>query len=119
MKEIEDKLIVYESNPDFSDNPRGLYEYVKEYTDYQSFWIIKDRQMEQLLKTNGIDCALVGSEKATEMIEKAHFLVSSSFEFAAEKKVGQIHVSAWHGFPLKLIGFLTVHRLIMKRHSVF
>lgn len=105
MNVVEDKLIVYESTPDFSDNPRGLYEYVKKHTDYMSFWIVKDRKMEAVLKEAGVDCALAGSEEAKKMIGKAHFLVSSSFAFAGEKKAGQIHVSAWHGFPLKLIGF--------------
>ena len=39
------------------------------------------------------------------MIEKAQFLISSTFDFAVQKNVGQVHVSAWHGFPLKVIGF--------------
>lgn len=105
MSKIDEKLIVYESNPDFSDNSRGLYEYVKSNTDYQSFWIVRDRQMAEILKQKGVDCALEDSEEAAEMIRRAHFLVSSSFDFAWEKQPGQIHVSAWHGFPLKLIGF--------------
>lgn len=105
MSKINEKLIVYESSPDFSDNPRGLYEYVKENTDYLSFWIIKDKKMLELLKENGVSCALKESEEADEAIRSAKYLVSSSFEFAYEKRPGQIHVSAWHGFPLKLIGF--------------
>lgn len=39
------------------------------------------------------------------MIEKAQFLISSTFDFAVQKNVGQVHVSAWHGFPLKVTGF--------------
>ena len=105
MSKINEKLIVYESSPDFSDNPRGLYEYVKENTDYLSFWIIKDKNMMELLRENGVSCALKGSEEADEAIRSAKYLVSASFEFAYEKRPGQIHVSAWHGFPLKLIGF--------------
>lgn len=40
-------------------------------------------------------------EEASQMIEKAQFLISSTFDFAVQKNVGQVHVSAWHGFPLK------------------
>ena len=105
MSKINEKLIVYESSPDFSDNPRGLYEYVKENTDYLSFWIIKDKNMVEILKQRGVDCALKGSVKAEKAIENAKYLVSSSFEFAYNKRPGQVHISAWHGFPLKLIGF--------------
>lgn len=105
MRTINSKLIVFESNPDFSDNPRGLYEYIKNNTDYQCFWIIKDEKMIQLLKDNSVDCAVKGSAEAEKMIQQAHYLVSSSFEFAMKKRSGQIHISAWHGFPLKLIGF--------------
>ena len=39
------------------------------------------------------------------MIERADCFITSSFEFAYAKRKNQIHVSAWHGFPLKLIGY--------------
>ena len=39
--QINKKLMVFESSPDFSDNSRGLWEYVKKNTDYETFWVIK------------------------------------------------------------------------------
>ncbi len=102
---INNKLIVFESNPDFSDNSRGFWEYINKYTDYDTFWIVKDSNMLNLLKKANINCALMHSNLAKQMINSAKFLVTSSFEFAYSKKKEQIHISAWHGFPLKLIGF--------------
>lgn len=104
-KKIDNKLMVFESHPDFADNSRGLWEYVEEHTDYATFWIVRDEAMEMRLLERGIQCAIEGSELAESMISKARFLVSSGMELAYQKKSGQIHISAWHGFPLKVIGF--------------
>lgn len=105
MREIENDLMVFISNPDFADNSRGLWEYVVKNTNYRTFWIIRDEKMYELLVKNGIQCALVDSELAKTTIARAHYLITSSFDLAYEKKLGQIHVAAWHGFPLKVIGF--------------
>lgn len=102
---INDNLIVFESNPDFSDNSRGLWEYVTKNTSYDTFWVIKDKNTFNILKSKGIPCGIKGSEITEKMISTAKFLVTTSFEFADSKKIGQIHISAWHGFPLKVIGF--------------
>lgn len=102
---IDKKLMVFESTPDFSDNSRGLWEYVFENTDYRTFWVIKDKKVLELLKKKGVNCELEGSQSANEMIAKARFLITTSFNFTYQKTIGQIHISAWHGFPLKLIGF--------------
>jgi len=102
---INNNLIVFESSPDFADNSRGFYEYIKSNTNYETFWIIRDEKIFQILKNNGIMCALYGSKEANEKIAEAHYFITSSFEFAYYKKPGQIHISTWHGFPLKLIGF--------------
>ena len=102
---VDKKLIVFQSDPDFSDNSRGLWEYVVKNTDYKTFWVIKDEEMKKRLEENSVCCDLEGSELSNRMIAQARFLVTSSFYFAYEKRMDQIHVSAWHGFPLKVIGF--------------
>ena len=104
-KSVNKKLMVFESAPDFSDNSRALWEYVVENSDFKTFWVIKDEKMYVLLKKLDIDCALEGSTLANEMISEARFLISSSFYFSYQKTSEQIHISVWHGFPLKLIGF--------------
>lgn len=113
---LNENLIVFESDPDFSDNSRGLWEYISKSTNFETFWIVKNQKILALLKNKGINCSLSGSDTANDMISNAKFLVSSSFEFAYHKRSDQIHISAWHGFPLKLIGFLIVLcKILIKR----
>lgn len=38
-------------------------------------------------------------------IENNLMVFGSSPDFAYNKRIGQIHIAAWHGFPLKVIGF--------------
>lgn len=102
---IDYKLIVFESHPDFSDNSRGLWEFIDKNTDYTTFWIVRDKKMLELLQKKGIPCALENSELAIKMISTARFLITSGMELAQQKRKEQIHISAWHGFPLKVIGF--------------
>ena len=102
---VNEKLMVFESNPDFSDNSRGLWEYVNNNTDFETCWVVKNSRILETLKKNNINCVLKDSSEAKNIISKAKYLITSSFEFAESKNKEQVHVSAWHGFPLKLIGF--------------
>ena len=102
---IDKNLMVFESRPDFSDNSRGLWEFVVKNTSFRTFWVVKDENMAEYLKERGIECGVVQSELSNKMISTAQFLITSNFEFADQKRPGQIHVAAWHGFPLKVIGF--------------
>ncbi len=102
---VDKKLMVFGSTPDFADNSRALWEYVTKNTDYETFWVIQDKKMLEALREKGVACGLEGGETAELMISRARFLITSSFQFADRKRPDQIHVTAWHGFPLKLIGF--------------
>lgn len=102
---MEKKLFVFESAPDFADNSRGFWEYLKNNENVDTFWCVRDENMCRRMQEKGIRCALFGTNEANEMIERADCFITSSFEFAYAKRKNQIHVSAWHGFPLKLIGY--------------
>ena len=102
---MEKKLFVFESAPDFADNSRGFWEYLKNNENVDTFWCVRDENMCRRMQERGIRCALFGTDEANEMIEQADCFITSSFEFAYAKRKNQIHVSAWHGFPLKLIGY--------------
>lgn len=102
---IDNNLVVFESSPDFSDNPRGLYEYIKKNTDLDTAWVVHNSENLQSLIKLGVKAELFESDEGRKLIGSAKYLVSSSFEMAYGKKAGQIHISAWHGFPLKLVGF--------------
>ena len=102
---IDQNLVVFESNPDFADNSRALYDYIVKNTELSTFWVVKDPEMLELMRNSGVDCDLENSERSVAMERRAHYLVTSSFMFAFNKRPGQIHVSAWHGFGPKTIGF--------------
>lgn len=102
---VDEKLMVFESNPDFSDNSRGLWEYVHNNTDFETCWVVKSSKVLDKLQKNKINCVLKDTPEAETITSKAKYLITSSFEFAESKSKEQVHVSAWHGFPLKLIGF--------------
>lgn len=102
---INNNLMVFESNPDFSDNSRGLWEYVVHNTNYDTFWIVRTEAALETLRKKGIKCALKGTNDAVDKEKKAKYLISSSFEMSYQKNIDQVHVAAWHGFPLKVVGF--------------
>lgn len=105
MGSIDRNLVVFQSWPDFADSPRALYEYIVQNSDLDAFWVIRSEQVRDRLVAKGIACALDGSDEANAMISRAQFLVSAAYELAMQKRVGQIFISTWHGFALKLTGF--------------
>ena len=74
-------------------------------TDYKCVWLVHEKSSLEILDNIGVPCYLLGSKESDEVIEKARFILSTSFELANRKKRGQIHVSLWLGFGTKLVGF--------------
>lgn len=105
MNAIDPNLAVFQSWPDFADNPRALYEHIVAHTDLEAFWVVRDAEVCRHMRERGVACALEGSTEAQEKISQAQFLISAAYELAYEKRRGQIFISAWHGFALKLTGF--------------
>ena len=87
---IDSKLVLFESHPDFSDNSRALYEYMQKNTDYKCVWLVHEKSSLEILDNIGVPCYLLGSKESDEVIEKARFILSTSFELANRKKRGQI-----------------------------
>lgn len=105
MSSIDRNLVVFQSWPDFADSPRALYEHIARSTDLETFWVVRSEEVRDRLRDEGIACALDGSDEANAMISRAQFLVSAAYELAMQKRIGQIFISTWHGFALKLTGF--------------
>lgn len=96
---------MFKSNPDYSDNPRALYEYMDRLGTFDLCWIVTDAAVQSLLVAKGIAAVMEDSVESRVVRETADVLVSTSFDHALEKQPNQLFVSTWHGFPLKLIGF--------------
>lgn len=105
MSSINPNLVVFQSWPDFADSPRALYDYITRNSEFETFWIVRSEEVRKSLSDKGIACALEGSDEANGMISQAQFLVSAAYELAMQKRLGQIFISTWHGFCLKLTGF--------------
>lgn len=101
---IDNNLIVFESNPDFSDNPRAIYDYAIKNSEFRCVWITRSIEALEPLRKMGVEAYYRDDKVATELIASAKYLISASFEFASKKKDGQFHLSTWHGL-FKLVGF--------------
>lgn len=99
------KKVLFVSTPDFSDNPRAMYEYAKKYFDFELVWMIRDKGLANVLDSFGIDFVLENTNEAKQAIEQADLLITSNFDFTDAKKSNQFLLSTWHGFGPKLIGF--------------
>lgn len=40
---IDQNLVLFESNPDFADNSRALYDYIIDKTDFKTFGLLRIR----------------------------------------------------------------------------
>lgn len=98
-------LAVFKSYPDFSDNPRALYEYMRALGTFDLCWIIEDESLVSVLNELGIACCVLGSDAANRALAEATLIVTTHFEFAAMKKPHQLYVCTWHGLPIKTVGF--------------
>lgn len=105
-EDIDFNLICFASTPDFSDNALAYWEYIVNNTSMNTCWIISDETVYRLLKSRKISCFMKDTTEATEMVEKAKYLVSTHLEQLWFKKKEQVYISLWHGMPLKSMGFL-------------
>ncbi len=49
-KKMKKRLFVFESNPDFADNSRGFWEYLKDNNNIDTFWCVRNEKMYQRMK---------------------------------------------------------------------
>ena len=93
--------IVFISHPDFADNTRFLYEYIKNLDiNYELIWISKDPLVNVKLAERGIKVATTRAEIYKHLIS-AKVVVTTSLQYLDSAQRNQIYVSLWHGMPLK------------------
>ena len=116
--EIDDQTILFESEGDFADNARVLYEYIidnKMNKKYKIIWIVDDPT---LYKTeDNVIFISRRRESKKELIQFYSYVGSAKYLFFTHpywyKKVkeGQVIINLWHGVPLKAGG--------TDRHKIF
>ena len=110
---INDKYIVFSSEPDFSDNAKKLYEYYisnEKYKDYKYIWLVKDKK--RFKDTNNTIFLKSDARYHKNQPLKAlyylnisrmiYFTHSAHFELLKKKK-NQIIINLWHGCGYKNI----------------
>lgn len=106
-------IIIFESNPVFSDNAYWFYKYLIENTNvgkkYKFVWVVREKsQYRRKLLGHKIKCVI---KKPDSLIEKIRFsyyqnrskyLIDSN-DFIRKKHDDQVRVFLWHGMPFKIV----------------
>ncbi|MBO1199407.1 CDP-glycerol glycerophosphotransferase family protein [Staphylococcus simiae] len=103
---INKKLIYFESfhGKQFNDNPRALYEYLKETSDYKLIWGVK-KGHEQIFIENDVPYVRRFSLKWLLVMPRASYWIINTRIPAWFYKSSKIkYLQTWHGTPLKKIG---------------
>lgn len=100
----DEKIIVFESflGRQFSDNPRAIYEYLKENdTRYKMYWSVDKHHIEKFNQAN-INYIRRFSLKWMILMNRAKYWVTNSrLPLWIPKPIHTIYVQTWHGTPLK------------------
>lgn len=114
FKNVDKKLIVFSSEPDFSDNSRVLFEYMQKSglaDKYRFVWIVKSpenfRGMAEKYKNTVFvpknDEYMYQSRKALESLLDARYYFGTHIRQKRVRKAGkgQIIINLWHGCGFK------------------
>ncbi|WP_108584757.1 CDP-glycerol glycerophosphotransferase family protein [Paenisporosarcina sp. OV554] len=101
------KLVMFESfhAKQYSDNPRAIYEYMKEhYKEYQLLWSV-DKQAIKLFEEFQVPYIRRFSIKWFLTFPRAKYWVNNvRLPGWMPKPQGTVYVQTWHGTPLKKLG---------------
>lgn len=101
------KLVVFYSKPAYSHNSRALYEYVRaEKKDMQCVWVVNTPAERELLASMGVDSCLKQTLQAVMVLARTSVVVSTHGDVNLGMFNRPFHVSLWHGFSPKGIGYL-------------
>ena len=109
--EIDPRLIVFESfsGNKYNDNPRAIYEYLvnnSDYNDFRFIWCLRgkayyadiaDRSRTTIVKWGS-------DEYYKAYATAAYWITNTRLPLAFRKRDGQTYVQCWHGTPIKKLG---------------
>ncbi len=102
--------IVFVSHPDFSDNPRALFDFLlknKEISkNFQLVWEVADKKVLEQLRNMNINAYLQTSAKGAWEFMRSKYIVTSHGDYINYKAGGQILINLGHGMALKSAGLL-------------
>ncbi len=103
---LKDNWIVFESNPDLSDNSYALYSFLCQngyQNKYKIYWLIRDKKKINSNKLNSINYLLESkSIKKLFILQLAKYIIYDHTNIISIfKRKGQISVYLCHGTPIK------------------
>lgn len=100
--------ILFSSFPDYSGNPKALYEYIlNTYPEkFNMYWVIYDEESKSNLENKNVNYVLFKSEKYQEIMEKTNIIFDTNGFLLSEKKEDQLYINMWHGSSPKKKGYL-------------
>ena len=100
----DERVIMFISTPDFSDNPRYLYEKAKDLLEGYTFvWVVSDKGKFQDLEDDSTVFVQYRTIEYLKWILRAKYLVLSH-GVPYWKSGNQVAILLWHGIPLKAMG---------------
>lgn len=100
-------IIIFESffGRQFSDNPKALYEYIKQnYPEYKLYWNVRE-DLVPYFKEHKIPYAVrFGYKGLLKQAQAKYFITNTRRPFRWDKPQGTTLLQTWHGTPLKTIG---------------
>ncbi|MDF0479626.1 CDP-glycerol glycerophosphotransferase family protein [Vagococcus sp. PNs007] len=101
---VNKKIMVFESflGRQYSDNPRAMYEYIKEhYPEYKCYWSV-DVAEQKKFENKGLNIIKKGTIRWFFTMARAKYWISNSrIPLWVIKPKKTIYVQTWHGTPLK------------------
>ena len=106
---MQEKInILFSSYPDFSGNPKALYEYIRTnyYNKFNLFWVIYSDEFKEILQNLNINFVFFKSPEYEKLICDINLIFDTNGFLLSEKKGNQIYVNLWHGSSPKKKGYL-------------
>lgn len=106
---MQEKInILFSSYPDFSGNPKSLYEYIKNNypNKFNLFWVIYSDEFKEILSNLNINFVFFKSQEYEKLICNIDLIFDTNGFLLSEKKENQIYVNLWHGSSPKKKGYL-------------
>lgn len=112
--------ILFCSYPDYSDNARALFSYMKDRygNKINYYWVIENKEKFDLYQKK-FKCVLKDSDELTKLLPKIDIFFTTHGQLMDKKAKNQIYVNLWHGISPKKMGYLLEENLLAAHDDDF